>query len=273
MQIDLFDEVGIKTQSNRMNRQIETRKFELQYPIDEIKNHLPIIDNDVSSSIIDRLTNLSNCGRLYTTVGEASCDSHWELELLGLGEYTKEWIHVIDLSECLDLLFYIMFGVDCETCRVHENYLELSKSLLNFEFEALSCPFSSLLFDSDILTEGCMALYAEVEDSADFYSLTVEEQAARVVYTFYSKILTCASEVKSYIMAKLKNSYDSSLVFRSKTFSLAIGTSDNEFQEELFVSFKDVKDYKIPISSYRRYDGSREVLRYELRRNGDNRVH
>lgn len=272
MQIDLFDEVGVKKQSNRVNKQMETRKFVLQYPIDEIKNHLPIIDNEVSSSIIERLSNLSESGRVYTTVGEASCDSHWELEILGLGEYTKEWIHVVDLSECLDLLFYILFGVDCDVCRANENYLDLSRSLLNFEFESLNCTFSSLLFNSDILTENCMSLYAELENSADFYSLTVEERAARVVYAFYSKILTCASEVKSYIIAKLRQSYDSSLVYRSKTFSMAIGTSDKEFTDELFVSFKDVKNYKIPISSYRRYDGSREVLRYELRRKGDSRV-
>lgn len=262
----------MRTQSNRINKQIESRKFALQYPIEEIKNHLPIIDNEVSSSIIERLTNLSNSGRLYTSVGEASCDSHWELEILGLGEYTKEWIHVIDLSECLDLLFYILFDVDCEICRSDENYLDLSKSLLNFEFESLDCTFSSLLFGSDTLTENCMSLYAELEDSADFYSLTVEERAARVVYAFYSKILSCASDVKSYIMAKLRQSYDQSMVYRSKTFSMAISTSDREFTDELFISYKNLKNYKIPVSSYRRYDGSREVLRYELRRKGDSRI-
>ncbi len=266
MQVDLFNDDAVSMESFRLRKQMETRKFQLAYPIDGILGELPEYPDKLVRPVLEGLQRSVEAGRKYEFIDNAGCDNLWKLEALGLGRYTREYVIIIDFSDALDLLMELEFGCNRQECRSIRNYAEVSRSLLNFDFSGSSEKFGVLFFESEMMTRAYLQLFEEIEENASMINCTQDEKMSHFVYKFYSRILQRASDVKDYVVCDLQKQYPGSLIYRSKNYSSAIITSDIKLDDELVLHLRNGEDYAVKIHNYKRYEWIREGIVDELSR-------
>lgn len=266
MQVGLFNDDSITSESFRLRKQMETRKFQLAYPIEGILQELPEYPDKLVRPVLEDLRRLADVGRKYEFIGNAGCDSLWKLEALGLGRYTRDYVIVIDFSEALDLFMELEFGCDRQDCRNIHHYSGVSRSLMNFDFSGSSEKFGVLFFESEMMTKAYLQLFEEIEENASMINCTQDEKMSHFVFKFYSRILQRAADVKDYIVCDLQKQYPGSLIYRSKNYSSAIITSDVPLDDELILHLRNGEDYKVKIHTYKRYEWIREGIVDELSR-------
>lgn len=266
MQVDLFKNDAVLAESFRLRKQMETRGFQLDFPVDGILKELADYPMDLVQPVLNELRNLATQQRTYDFIDDAGCDNLWKLEALGLGKYSREYTVIIDLSEALDLLMELEFGCCREECRQIPNYQEVSRRLMNFDFEGASEKFGVLFFESEMMTKAYLRLFEEIESSAAAINYSQDEKMSRFVFKFYSRILQKASAVKDYVVCDLQRQYPGCMIYRSKNFSSAILTSDMRLDDELVLRLPSGNDYKLKLHQYRRYEWIREGIVDELGR-------
>ena len=271
MQVDLYSSSEVMGNASRLCKQIETRQFKAVYDVDGVRAVLGQYPEAAVDSVLDRLKQVASKGRTYEHIGCAGCDSVWELEALGLGEYSKEYSVIIDLSQALDLIMQLEFQCSREECRSMKNYEGVSRSLMNFDFRDSSEKFGVLFFESNVMSKAYVQIFKGVEENPQYSNCTQDEKMSYFVYEFYSRILNRASEIKDYIVADLQKKYPGQIIYRSKSFSSAIMTSSIKLDGELTLSLWEKEDYTLNIRSYKRYEWAREVMINELSRNSINR--
>lgn len=271
MQVDLFKKSAIYNEAMRLGSQVETRKFRLGSPLSGVTQYLEEYPHKIVEQYLSHLQDIAHCNREYYRIGSSAKDNLWELECLGIGEYSRPYTIVIDLSDALDFVMHCEFGCPIEDIRAIHNYHEISSAMLNFEFDGIDSNFSTVINASALVEESFGRMMQEFYNSPESLDTTAEERVSRIVYKFYTKILSSASNIRNYVVSALQDEYRGKIIYRSKTFSKAILSSDIKLDTAILL--RDVRgcEYNLNISSYNKYEWAKEGIIYELNRATKNR--
>lgn len=265
MQVDLYD-IDLKADVNRRRKQIVTRKFCLNPNYADLTG----IDSYFSNALeLKRfkafLKNLIDNGRTYEHIGDADCDNMFLLEAMNLGDSAKSFSIIVDFSNCLDLVLAEAFGCRLEDIRKIDNYDEVSRSILNYDFENIpDVTFASLIEASEQIEKVFTTLSRKCQEQNMLYS----DRLYWVVFNFYQKILETVGKLKSYVMVKVSKDLSvmsgSKVVYRSMNYSTAVATGDVLFNEMVTLHYKDkdIPDYDIAFRSYKTFEYLGEEIRY-----------
>ena len=259
MQVDLFSDAALISESQRLGSQVESRKFTV------VKNKLSKLPTEVEGfpqSAVEQynayINELVGKPRAYLHVGSVGCDNLWELEMLGLGEFSKKYTVCIDFSQALDYAMEIAFNCAREECRKIQNYTSVSRMMMNFDFTGASEKFGVLFDGSEELSRIYVKILAEINNDVTYANSTQDEKMSYIVFRFYSSILQTISNIKNYVATALQAENRGKIVYRSKTFSTVIMTSDFPIDEKLILSCNGRKDYEVYIRSYTDFAWAKE---------------
>lgn len=272
MQVDLFKNNKVSTESQRLAAQIESRKFSIvQSRLDNFPDSIAGIPDRSVVEYRDRIMGLVSQPRVYDTVGRASCDNLWELELLGLGMYTREWIIHVDFSDALDVVMEQAFGCSREICRSINKYEQISRWLMNYDLDSASENFATLFSDHEVMSKVYMKILGDINDDLSLINLTQDERISNIVFKFYSTLLETVAAMRDYVVAFMKLNVTDDLIYRSKTYSSAILTSDSSFKEKIILCPTNGEPFEVKVRSYKTYEWATEAVVNEISRNSNNR--
>lgn len=256
MQIDLFKDRAVMAEAAKKSGRLEARGFQLCHDLEGLDKVIGC--GEAQSYYKQKMKELSRKPRMYSHVGGVGCDNLFELELLGVGKYAKEYTVVLDFSERLDYVLHCMYGCPTRDVRRMPGYLEVSKALLNYRIDDMpEINFSALFSLSDKIVED---FNKSAENFSDCYS--IEEQMSLTVFEFYQKLLFTVGNMKDYVMSvyttrQPKNTF----VYRSKSYAAAVATSSIQIEDVIVLKNEGVEDCEIPIKSYRTFEWAKEVIR------------
>lgn len=244
MQVSLFDDSTFVSEARRLSKQMETRKFELYRDIDSLKQVYKLDKSDALGKIKEAL----NAEKRYKRVGNSACDNYFYLEALGIGTNCKKYTIILDFSERLDYILHRLSGCETANIRKMADYTRVSCNLLNLNFENLE----------DIN----FAAFLHLDPKLDTYLMGLVDEAAKdefddeiivtnFINSFYNQILSELACVKDYCIVALRASQPpQSFVYRSKSFSSALASSDNEISDVLRITCPGKEDCVINVKSY-----------------------
>lgn len=267
MRIDLFESRRYTSESHQATKSLETRKFSLDphYPLEEVRNYVACRNDNVINEYIQHCKDIIQQGRFYTSIGnKASCDSLFEVEALGIGQYCMEYQVLIDMSDYLDYALHRLCGCSTEAIRKIPNYHEISYALLNFDFSNL--PSEEFTFNSLLGADQRLDMYFR-DLSESIYSgsvLSIDEASIQVAYKFYDELLSRLCEVKDYVAIYLSKRIGDahSGAYRSKNFSTSIVSSKYMAPECVELVQEHFDTLVLPLKCYKRYEyAAKEVFR------------
>lgn len=253
MQISLFSASNVKHQYNRSAQYMIQRDFKLKYSL------APIMELQINSEEFEkfksRISNLADKVRHYTRIGGICQDSHFELELLSVAEYSKEYTTVIDFSDCLD--FMLACFVDCkqENIRKIDNYEQISNAIMNCNFRnAESIPLTELLLCDAKIAQRFDQINME---SADILTDANHEYAMlSYINNFFNHLTKKIYELESYCATAIAFDYDGAL--RSRSYGQIIVSCSKLLEDGLVVDYTTECGNTISMSPkikvFRRYE-------------------
>lgn len=267
MQVDLSEIKHLMTSESRLLSQMETRAFCMEANLQNARQFLTMYSDSVINDAIARYNALASLERKYERIGSATCDNLWKLEALGVGRYSKEYVTIIDFSKALDFVLDLQYGCGLECSRDLQNYNSVSSSLLNFDFRNNTDKFGVLFMNSPKLTEEYLKIMGQINSKPEYASCSTDEKMSHFVFKFYSTVLEAVSAVRDTVALELRRQNAGDVVYRSKSYSMAILASDKDLSDELLIQYAENKVYKVDIRSYHRFEWCREEVANELSRN------
>lgn len=256
MVIDLFKDRKILKDFQRSDNYVSQRDFVLDEDVNKIVEHLSIDCNTEPFLKFkqEALTALQT-QHSYIKMGQSSCDSHFSLELLGVGKNCEQYLILLDFSECLDYVLHLMSKCSTESVRRIPNYAAISRALLNNDFQNVNEVTYSVLMGIDPLLDKYLEdLYWEISDDCDDLVKTDELLLRRFLVSFYSKLLEQAQVIKAYIMVFLRQ-FDTTFRYRSKSFAASLGTSSKRYEDlNLILKNDGYEDYHIKLQVFEKYE-------------------
>lgn len=248
MQVDLFKNAKVMSSYLRSSKKIETRNFSIRKSLNNIDDFVLCEHPEKLEAYKRKLIALNNAGREYYHVGGCGCDNLLELELLGIGAYCKQYTVVIDFSDHLDYVLHRIYGCSTEKVRRIPNYSKISRAMLNYDFtEVDGIGFDVLFSVSDKILEDFTKTAGELSDC-----MNTEEQLSLTVFRFYSKLLQVLSNVKDYVITSISMEQpEKSFVYRSKSFSSSIASSDYFLEGDIILKQDGFESCTVPIRSYK----------------------
>lgn len=246
LQINLFRGEA-ELSYNRKAKQVEYRKFRLKES-DQYINFL----NDESTEDIhfkfmkQEVSRLKNHQRNYNKItSNITSDNLRLLELMGLGEYMKKYVVVIDFEDKLDYLLHRLSGCNMKSVREGiPDYLSFSRNFLQCNLNNLGTTKVGVLYDIDPKLDSYLdMLYNKV--SISIRTETEESNMNYIVdsllYELYISILNELIRVRDYTVESIcvSNKYD--LIMRSKGYSDFICTCSTPILEDLVLENRDLK--------------------------------
>lgn len=268
MQIDLFKDPDIVSAYVRLGTQIFTRKLKFTRSLEELEK-MPYTNKefvDFKNKIWEQAEKVQNFNeevdtlpnkRKGFTIGDGSFDILAESELLGISQYGKGNTVVIDFSDKLDFVLAVLTGCNPDNIRQMPYYHEISKSLLNYELDNIANLGFDLLFNLDVnLDLWFTALIQKYNNNVTRES--VIEDTHKVLYDFYCQLMTQATTIENYTAAAFKEFSEGECVYRSKTFSKVILSSDTKIDEDITLVHGDYST-KVHVKSYLPFEYPREL--------------
>lgn len=251
MLVNLFSDSGVLSDFARCSKQIMKRQFSL------VKDLEPVQEICSNKEFVELINSLRDQKREYSQIGESFSDNLFPLELLGVGKDCREFTVVLDLSDSLDYVLHLLTHCEIANVRAMPNYSEVSKYIMNLEYEKLgNLKFGSILSLDDHLVKYAQSLFSIAAEHSDVEKAVLEE----TVFLFYKNISEMASRVKEYCILYLKNQYEKgTVVYRSKSYSAVVATSTIPINLDLELHYDNYSDYSIKVSSYKVYEYARQV--------------
>lgn len=258
MEIILYGNPKVDSDSKRANAQVISRHFRLYTKREDIQEYL--VKQDISDALKKQLITDLGLSRNYKKIGWAYCDNLFYLELLGLEQNTREYTMLLDFSDSLDYILHLLSHCDMNAVRGIPNYHKISRSLLNYDFKDLGSVNFDIFFGIDKnLDQYLQELYKYVLELHNYKDMSTEELLNEYIKAFYSKILKEVSIVKSYIMRYLKE-IDGGVVGTSMSFSSYVATMDHELPDlHLDLKLKTYDDYGIDLKVFKRFEYLRNL--------------
>lgn len=194
-----------------------------------------------------------------------SCDALYELELLGIERYSKQYTIAIDFVDCLDFILAALTGCSIESVQALEDYKKVSRDMLTFRLEdSETVPLSSIVeldINIKLWFTGLIFENRSKDDSSD-----LKDTVYSVLYEFYSAVMGLLERIKNYVGGVLSDA--DGIVYRSKSYSSIILSADSPFPDECItleiekdgkVYHKDVKVFTFTKGEYSRKVGAGEI--------------
>ena len=264
MVIDLFSNQYLGRNKNKFSKQIEVRKFKLVDDVEKVREFIKCSDEQKVEDYVSYLKELSEHPREYEFVGPIAGDNLADLEMLGIGAHAMDFTVCIDFSDALDYALKLKYGCTLESVRKIPEYHKVSNAILNNNFTEVEDISFGVLFDiSDELNVEFANLLNQISDE----SMSIEEKKVFVVYQLYLDIVSTIASVKDYVAAYLCHSYEGQkFVYRSKTTSSIILTTNTRFDEDILLRHKDFGEYTVKARSYAKFEYAKErVFTYVAR--------
>lgn len=249
-------------ESYKKNRaQMETRKFKLAYPVENVQEYLACENKSEIDHFIQKCNKLGHADRYYKKVtGSSSVDSAFVLEAMGLGMYSYRYQIIFDFSDKLDYLMHNLTGCQSAAVRQLPGYHDLSYAILNNDYSRLA----TINFQDLFKVDKQIMMYFE-RLSFETRELGIIENTARmkeIVYRFFNDLMTTLTNIRDYAMSRLNSEYRTyGFVYRSKNLSSAVISSGIDFREDVILRMKNLEDCLITPRCYERYEyASREVF-------------
>ena len=254
MQIDLYRNLEIRNDCEKNTKQIETRAFKAEKSI-------KLLDNlsDGSSEfnqLREKVACLYDQKREYSYVDCGACDNLFLLEALGVGRYCKRYTVLIDFSERLDYVLHRLSGCATASVRKIVGYTALSRAIMNLDFDVVrDTNFGVFLGLDDKLDHYLKVLLVQSEDKCTKEADIKDDFAWR----FFSSIVNEISYVKDYCILAIRSKQpDKSFIYRSKSYSSVIASSDFPVNDELVLVEAEFEDCRVAACSY-------EIFQYALK--------
>lgn len=208
----------------RSNNQIETRLFILGRPIDVVMERY-----GDQKDIVEKLATK----RSYRKIYNCAIDSHWQLEALGLGTGIKHYMNIIDTSGLLSLVLFTLYNVSVQFPE------ELSVAILENDMN-LNYTLRDIFVNKEIFSK----IYNRVmvDEISDDYELFLSK--------FYEQVINEINRIRLIILTEYKEGVLKSAIYRSKTSSRAILTSDVNVNEDIDFIYNGVTFSGATIRSY-----------------------
>lgn len=223
MLINLFKNEQIVKNSNQLGHQIMTRGFQLDKQLtylNEIKS-----DSDNFLKYREECFKTAETTRNYSNIISNNYDSHFNLELLGIAKYTRQYTVVVDLSESLDLILSILSNCELEAIRKLNNYTKVSKDILNFELEQSEKISITDIIDLDRnLSRWFNSLTYRKRGS--ICAVDLQDATYSILFSFYTELQNALEQTKDYIGTFLQKVGLPGSVYRSKSKAAIIVSSD-----------------------------------------------
>lgn len=266
MQVDLFSSSKVIKESQRLSAQIESRKFTVaKTKWEKFPEQLPGFSQEQKQSYKKHLEKMIGCKREYERIGRASCDNLWELEVLGLGEYTKIWMMYLDLSDALDFVMERAFNCDRTMIREIPNYSDISKRLLSYNVANATERLNVLFQSEEVVCKVYVPILNEIGASISM-NTSSDDKVTALLYKFYAKLLETVAGIRDYVIADIQMNNRGSVVYRSKNYCAGICTSDVDLACDVILHSNRWEDYSIPLRTYKTFEWTREVVTDETRR-------
>ena len=219
MQIDLFSDSSVYKDMQRLLRQIETRKFTLDFPV----NNLHEVCKD--TEFVGYLDKMIDKPREYKRKFECSYDTHFALEALGIGTNCKNSTLIIDFGDKLDYVLHRITGCSMENVRKLADYDKISRSILSADYKNLQ---NIKVSDITSLDEKIAAWTNELLSViADLTDLSDSEKLSLFLFRFYGTLIREVNTLKNYVMMFIYHKFDN-VVIRSKSLCCMLATTDND---------------------------------------------
>ena len=250
MQINLFSNERANKQYNRMGSQIFTRKCVIRKGLDRFKGLES--DNERFLQYRDDVLALLDTDKCMISVSNLTADSHAKAEMLNIADFNKKFVTVIDFSDMLDAILceILQCGCDQQIFRDIENYSKISYALTNYKFNEIGGASLEPLFGLEPhLDTLIMEIISTI--NKDHKQCRVDMQSMYFFVNFYSRLTDKLTSIENYVGSVFKSDCpESDAVYRSKTFSKVILTSDVELNGEIDIVGAFSKS-KLPIKTFR----------------------
>lgn len=223
----------------------------------EIVDDLSFYNQEVASTVdeefhIKSVLKVLNDKRQYTEFSGRICDSHIEIEKLGVCKYAKPYTTIISLEDSLDYILHRLCGASIQAIRSIPGYTELSRSLLKFNFDALySFTVESLLGVDEKLDKFISSF---VKDTPEH----LEDIEMEFLLGFARAIISEASSIVEYVSLYYNSIQPKDMsVIRSKSFCSFVLTTAERLDMDLIIRSEGFDDYVLKVRSF----GKKEYLR------------
>lgn len=268
MQVDLFEPSQV-TKMNQKQATVRARKYGIKKIYSDLNGLEPYFQGNHAEMerVRGRLLSLAREPRKYVEIGGSGRDNLYELETLGIAEFSKNYVMIMDFSLALDYVLHRLYKCKMEDIRKIEDYDLISSAILNCSFDNVDSNFTfqRLMSVSDELA---MAVARLSEKAKENTSLPINKQVSWMVYQFYKDILSELNRVKFYAMmmvcSKIQRIAEHKGVIRSESFSTILATTDvriNEMVELVQSNRKEVLPYGVSVRSYAPFEYMGEVVR------------
>ena len=245
LQICLPESGAINAEFSKQSQQVLTRVFKpvrnvdclrgLHYESRHFKNTVQEADFLYKNYEIICTTRYEHLTRL------AAMDKMHTLELLGVGRYAKPYTVQLDFKDELAYFLHLLSGCKVENIRTIENYKQLSRSLLTYDQAALErFNITALMGIDPALDSFFVVLLGDVSCNRKHAIWTMEDVTNEFVYKFYITLMDCVSETRDYVAVYMCSRSNGQMVYRSKSYSDAILSSNDAFTEPVIVSRRGI---------------------------------
>lgn len=258
--VDLYNSRRMSANYKKDRAQMESRKFQLEYPVEGVRSYLNCTNKAEIDRFIAQCSEQAENGRYYKKViAGGAVDSAYVLEAMGLGRYSYEYQIIFDFSDKLDYYLHKLTSCSPGIVRGLADYKNVSYAVLNNDYGKVQ----------DVGFEALMRLDKRVVDY--FAMLMLKSQnngiigdaacTKDVVYSFYYQLLSYLSNDRDYMVAKLRSSFRGmSFVYRSKNLCSAVISSEFPFTEEVVLRQEGFQDCVIAPRCYKRYEYAAEEV-------------
>lgn len=255
LQVDLFSDAQICKDMNRSYAVLFKKSFDLNERIKELKG-INIPQDYYTQSVLRDIENNKYTLREYRNVLENTCDNLYHLECMGLGKLSRGYTHIVSLEDSLDYILYRLCEADREVIRSIDNYTQLSRAILNLDYQGLENFSLECLMGLDNKLDNFLCrLYEESNKNND-----------KFINSLFNKIFLTANGILRYLGLSIPKQYSANgvkIILRSKSFSSLCFTSD--FILEDIVELTDNEVLKIftykPLEYITHLNDERRVIR------------
>lgn len=258
MQIDLFKNEAVKQDCNRIGGQIFSRKYKIGHSLEP----LDAIESDVAEFLAyrDRVRSLLKRPKCMIQVGNLKSDSYAEIELLGIGEYSKSFTVTIDFSRALDFILSELTMCRQSSIRSMPDYDTVSEALLNYNFDKVG----NINFNKFMGLDPYLDLFITSiikQHSEELKTLSIRETTYSVLTDFYGQVTQFLQDVQNYVARAISIEMPrTQSVYRSKTLSTIILSSNIPVTEEILLKGEH-GDTVLSPQSYRMYEYAKKLSR------------
>lgn len=252
LQIDLFKDTTCTSEAARQGAQIFSRVFKLEYsldPIDQIESSIPAFQE-----YRRRLHQLLDSSKETIEVAGLKADSYAELEMIGVGRYSKEYTVIVDFGDKLDFVLAELSGCDSVMVRNMPDYDKISNAFLNYKFEDVANLSFGVFMDLDPELDAYMDSLIAVSSNLNKKVKTTAAVSSYVLLLFYKKITEYVQRIQNYTARAIKQcATPVDIVYRSKTFSKIILSASKPITEKIVLKGTNAETV-LDSHSYRRYE-------------------